>query len=88
MRKFYQEMKQGVKLPNIIFTKLCLYMSPVPPVFYTGVIVSIGLKNKLRVGTFYLTILRPSVSLFGKQDWVKTGFQIEVLILIQNLMEN
>ena len=26
-------------------------MSPVSPVFYTEVIVSIGLKNKLRVGT-------------------------------------
>ena len=34
-------------------------MSPVFPVFHTEETVSIGLKNKLRVGTF------------GKQDWVK-----------------
>ena len=25
---------------------------------------------------------------FGKQDWLKTGFQIEVLTLIHNLTEN
>ena len=36
--------------------------------------------------TFLLLWL--SVSLFGKQNWVKTGFQIEVLTLIQNLTEN
>ena len=28
------------------------------------------------------------MSLFWKQDWVKTGFQIEVLTLIHNLTEN
>ena len=29
-----------------------------------------------------------TISLFGKQVWVKTEFQIEVLTLFQNLMEN
>ena len=31
---------------------------------------------------------RPSVSLFMEQDWAETEFQIEVLALIHNLMEN
>ena len=35
-----------------------------------------------------LTLLRLSVSLLGKQDWVKTRYQIGVLDLIQHLMEN
>ena len=51
-------------------------MSPVSPVFHTEVIVSIGLKNKLRV------------VIGEKQDWVRARFQIEVLTHIQNLMEN
>ena len=34
------------------------------------------------------TLLHLTVSLFGKQDWVKTEFQIEVLTLIQNITEN
>ena len=29
-----------------------------------------------------------SASLFGKQDWVKTGYQIEAMTRIQNLTEN
>ena len=29
-----------------------------------------------------------TVIYLGKQDWVKTGFQIEVLTLIQNIREN
>ena len=51
-------------------------MSPGSPVFLTKVRASIGLKNKLRVGTF------------GKQDWVNTDLQIEGLTLIQNIREN
>ena len=54
-------------------------MSPVSPVFHAEVTV-----KEINC----LTLLPLSVFLFGKQDWVKTRLQTEVLTLIRNITEN